>query len=78
VEASDSEVLDGEEDAEYRGRAQGGAWAEVLDARSLVSSPRASTSAPDSCALGPQSQDSGHIELRPLPLKVQESLSSWI
>jgi hypothetical protein len=65
--------LEAEEDSEYRGRAQGGAWAEDEDTRSLVSSPRASTSAPDSCAFGPQLQVSGHIGLRRLPLKVQES-----
>ncbi len=44
VEVSDNEILDGEQDSEYGCGAQGGAWVEDFDTRSLVSSPCASTS----------------------------------
>ena len=45
VEVANRELVDAEEGSEYCGRAQGGAWVEVVDTRSLVSSPRASSSA---------------------------------
>jgi hypothetical protein len=73
VEAPNREVVDAEEDSEYRGRAQGGAWAEDVDTRSLVSSPRASTSRARTIENGLRLRCSERIPVTRLPLKVQES-----
>lgn len=73
VEVANREVVDAEKDSEYRGRAQGGAWAEDVDTRSLVSSPRASTSRARTLENGFQVQVSERISVTRLPLMVQES-----
>ncbi len=43
LEVADGAVTDAEQDSEHRGGAQGGAWAEDVETRSLASPPRAST-----------------------------------
>lgn len=65
--------LEGEEDSEYGGRAQGEAWAGGVDTRSLVSSSCASTFTPEVPVFRLQTVGSSPNSLTDDPLKVQES-----
>ena len=72
-EAEYPDKLESEEDAEYGCCAQGWAWVEVVDTRSLVSRPCASTVTSETPAVGHQIPDSSPPSLTPHPLNVQES-----